>query len=164
LPREYVLARDVVVPAVVIGMLMIEGAATAIESLSAGVAAAGPALTADGLLATGAGSTGAAGGGVVVYRALDSTGRVIYVGITNDVARRSAKHLRVSGIRIRAIPGLENLSRINARGVEQALINLHGLMKNGGTLMNKINSISPQNPVYEEAVQHGTELLKGAGG
>ena len=41
---------------------------------------------------------------------------------------------------------MKNLSREDARAVEQALIEIHGLSKNGGTLMNRINSIARSNP------------------
>ena len=37
-----------------------------------------------------------------------------------------------------------NLSRIQARIIEQRLINYYGIGNNGGTLFNKINSISPR--------------------
>ena len=47
--------------------------------------------------------------------------------------------------------------------VEQALIEIHGLGKNGGTLLNRINSISPTNPVYSSQLQRGYELLKSIG-
>jgi hypothetical protein len=55
---------------------------------------------------------------------------------------------------------MDNLTRSQARAVEQALIELHGLESNGGTLINKINSISPSNPVYQSAVQYGQEMLR----
>jgi hypothetical protein len=159
-------------------------AATTTAVIVATAGAAAPALTGKGLLVAGAdglgklaasetilgaASTGAAGGGAAVYRALDAGKQTVYVGVTNDFARRGAEHLRTTGIRIESIPGLDNLTRIQARGVEQALINLHGLAKNGGTLLNKINSIATHNPVYQSAVQFGKEMLKsvnypGAGG
>ena len=50
-----------------------------------------------------------------------------------------------------------------ARGVEQALMEHHGLAKNGGTLLNKINSIAKTNPIYEEAVDFGRRVLKEIG-
>ena len=58
---------------------------------------------------------------------------------------------------------MTRLSRPDARSVEQALIELHGLAKNGGTLMNMINSISKNNPIYGESLQRGYELLKSIG-
>jgi hypothetical protein len=49
------------------------------------------------------------------------------------------------------IRGLDNLSRADARAVEQTLTDYHGLGKDGGTLINKINSISPvKNPTKYE--------------
>ncbi len=58
---------------------------------------------------------------------------------------------------------MQGLSRADARAVEQALIEIHGLGKNGGTLLNKINSISPTNPAYGSQLQRGYELLKTVG-
>jgi filamentous hemagglutinin len=46
------------------------------------------------------------------------------------------------------------------RAVEQALIKSHGLSKNGGTLINKINSISVNNPIYRNSINRGMELLQ----
>lgn len=86
-----------------------------------------------------------------------------YVGITNNLERRAAEHLNSKGIAIDAIPGLSNLSRSDARAVEQVLIELHGLGKNGGTLINRINSISTKNPVYKESLLRGAEILKQVG-
>ena len=98
----------------------------------------------------------------VVYRAVSAiTGEVEYVGITNNFARRAATHLRKRGLRIR--PLLEGLSRADARAVEQVLIEIHGLMKNGGTLVNKINSIARTNPSYAQQLSRGLELLRGIG-
>lgn len=101
------------------------------------------------------------GGGNVVYRSVDAAGSVNYVGITNNLARRSAEHLRTKGIQIEKLMG--NLSRSDARAVEQALIEIHGLGKHGGTLLNKINSISPNNPVYASQLARGHALLKSIG-
>ncbi len=86
-----------------------------------------------------------------------------YYGITNDFARRVGEHLSQKGITIEAIPGLNNLTKIDARGVEQVLIESAGLQSQGGTLINKINSISTNNPIYEEAVKVGSQLLKSVG-
>jgi len=86
---------------------------------------------------------------------------VTYAGITNNVARRSAEQLASKGIEI--TPLMNGLSRSDARAVEQALIEIHGLNKNGGTLMNKINSISKTNPNYAKQLNRGLELLQGIG-
>ena len=66
------------------------------------------------------------------------------------------------------VPGLSTelaggLTRQGARSVEQALIEHHGLAKNGGTLENKINSISPQGSGFREAVAIGVQVLHGLG-
>ncbi|GAB5411026.1 MAG: hypothetical protein ChlgKO_01400 [Chlamydiales bacterium] len=97
----------------------------------------------------------------MVYRSVDpKTGKTQYVGITNNIDRRAAQHLKKKGIRIKPIPGMKNLSKTQARGVEQALIEHHGLGKSGGALLNKINSISTKNPKYGAALRGGKELLK----
>ena len=54
-------------------------------------------------------------------------------------------------------------SRPDARAVEQALIEIHGLGKNGGTLTNMINSIAKSNPTYGTQLERGYELLKSIG-
>jgi len=89
--------------------------------------------------------------------------RVIYVGITNNFAVRAATHLRKKGINIEEIPGLSNLSRYDARAIEQTLIETYGLGKNGGSLINRINSISQKNPIYGESLKRGYELLQTVG-
>jgi filamentous hemagglutinin len=100
------------------------------------------------------------GGKTCVYSCVIN-GTTRYVGITDDVARRGAEHLAQKGIEIEAISGLKNLSRVDARAVEQTLINYYGLGGNGGTLLNKINSISAtKNPTaYEQALIRGKEIL-----
>jgi RHS repeat-associated protein len=109
---------------------------------------------------TGIGEEGIAAKGVTsVYTAVEN-GAVKYVGITDNLSARAAAHLSEKGIVIDEIPGLSGLSRSDARSVEQVLIEKYGLGKNGGSLLNKINSISKDNPIYEDAIQRGTELLK----
>ena len=101
-------------------------------------------------------------GGHFVYQAV-SEGRVIYVGITTNLERRAAQHLAKKAISISPIPGLSGLSKLEARSVEQVLIELHGIQKQGGTLLNKINSIAKTNPKYAEALKTGQRLLRAAG-
>lgn len=52
------------------------------------------------------------------------------------------------------------LSRADARAVEQVLIEKWGLQKNGGRLVNKINSIADSNPAYRDALKRGQEILR----
>jgi hypothetical protein len=99
----------------------------------------------------------------LVYCSRSASEETQYVGITNNLERRAGQHLRGAGIGIQAIPGLGGLSRADARAVEQALIEFHGLGKNGGTLLNRINSIARTNPAYAGAMARGTELLVKAG-
>ncbi len=97
-------------------------------------------------------------GGNTVYWAIVN-GVPTYVGITNDFTRRAYEHAVTKGIDIQKISGLESLSRVDARAVEQVLIERFGL----SNLLNQINSISPSNPVYQDALQRGTEILKAVG-
>ncbi|WP_305306844.1 RHS repeat-associated core domain-containing protein [Brevundimonas sp.] len=98
-------------------------------------------------------------GAYTVYRSIDDAGSVNYVGITNSVARRIAEQSRGLGIRIRPIPGLTGLTASQARGAEQALIELYGLGRNGGQLINRINSIARSNPTYAESLANGVGVL-----
>jgi hypothetical protein len=82
-----------------------------------------------------------------------------YYGITNDFARRSAEQLRALGGQIERIAGLTQLSRSDARAVEQVLIEYTGLPN----LLNKINSIAQSNPIYPGAIERGNEILRSIG-
>jgi hypothetical protein len=96
-----------------------------------------------------------------VYQSANKeTGEVDYVGITNDMRRRAAEHARTKDIKIEKIKGLEGLSTSDAKAVEQTLIEFYQLGKNGGSLLNKINSMGPSNPNYASALKRGMELLK----
>ena len=121
-----------------------------------------PLLLTDGT--KGAGEVASIGGKTCVYNCVVD-GVTRYVGITDDIVKRGQAHLREKGITIDRIEGLQNLSRADARAVEQTLIDYHGLGKDGGTLINKINSISSvKNPTkYEQGLIRGAELLKKAG-
>ncbi|ELM3645112.1 RHS repeat-associated core domain-containing protein [Flavobacterium psychrophilum] len=96
----------------------------------------------------------------IVYHSIEG-GITKYVGITNNFARREAEHLAKKGIKIE--PLMQGLTRTDARAVEQALIEINGLSKNGGTLKNIINSISKLNPKYSQQLERGYELLKSIG-
>jgi RHS repeat-associated protein len=76
-----------------------------------------------------------------------------YVGITSRMAAREAEH----GEPLVKVVG--DLTRKQARGVEQAIIDQKGLVN----LTNKINSIAKTNPIYQEAVQFGRQLLQSIG-
>lgn len=47
--------------------------------------------------------------------------------------------------------------------MEQALIEIYGLRKNGGSLANRINSIARTNPDFAKQLLRGQELLKKVG-
>jgi hypothetical protein len=88
----------------------------------------------------------AAEGSYLVYEGIGKEG-VRYIGITSrDIAERAMEHMAdplKAGLRFVPIKGLENLSKQAARVAEQRLINYYGLQKNGGVLINRINSIAP---------------------
>lgn len=96
-------------------------------------------------------AVGAAESGTnLVYQGFDKAGVVRYVGITEREATvRFGEHLSSgtakSLLRYEVVPSATNLSRAGARVGEQTLINQYGLQKNGGLLLNKINSIAPKN-------------------
>ena len=94
-----------------------------------------------------------------VYRSVNEAGDVQYVGITNNLGRRATEH--AGRFRIQEVVG--GLSRADARAVEQAPIEQHGLLRNGGTLLNRINSIAGSNPIYSDAWQIGKDILSGIG-
>ena len=81
--------------------------------------------------------------------------------MTKSFPRRYAEHAREKGIRIVELMG--DLTRDAARGVEQALIDIHKLGKDGGTLTNKINSIATTNPKYKDLTEQGLKILKQLG-
>lgn len=83
-------------------------------------------------------------------------------GRADDIVKRGQAHLRQKGVVIEGVPGLQNLSCVDARAVEQTLISYHGLGKDGGTLINKINSISSVKAQVkcEQVLIPGVELLK----
>ena len=87
----------------------------------------------------------------VVYQGIDGAGVVRYIGITKRAPTiRFAEHYNSLGtgkelLDYRIIEGATGLMRTQARIWEQTLINIHGLGKNGGALLNEINSIAPKN-------------------
>lgn len=71
------------------------------------------------------------------------------------------QHMKAMGIQI--YPLVSGLTRSAARAVEQALINIHGMGKSGGTLLNKINSIAKTNPTYAQQLLRGYRILQKIG-
>jgi hypothetical protein len=96
-----------------------------------------------------------------VYRSVAGE-NVKYVGITNNFERRAAEHL-ASARKLVIDPIMKVSSRADARAVEQALIHKYGLAKDGGRLLNLINSISPLKQTYQQQLLRGYELLNSIG-
>ncbi len=86
----------------------------------------------------------------LVYQGFNAAGEIKYVGITKRAASvRFGEHLNSVGtgkelLRYEVIDGATGLSRNAARVMEQTMINQYGLQKNGGILLNQINSIAPK--------------------
>ena len=83
-----------------------------------------------------------------VYVGVDENGAVRYVGITErEPIQRFLEHLNSGTSResltYHKLDGTGSLSRLQARIIEQRLINAYGMSKNGGQLINEINSIKP---------------------
>jgi hypothetical protein len=95
-------------------------------------------------------ATATAAGSYSVYLGYETVGAVRilrYVGITmQNPMSRFAQHLSSGTVRANlsydVIQGTGSLTKIQARIIEQTYINTYGLMKNGGQLYNKINSIA----------------------
>ena len=98
-------------------------------------------------------------GEIKVYTSTDGKGNVQYVGITNCIKRRAGEHFATKKIFIEEIKNL-SLSDFDARAVEQFLIEYYKLGKYGGTLINRINSIATNNPIYESSIKRAAEILK----
>ncbi len=108
----------------------------------------------------------AAEANVLVYLSFNAKQLVQYVGITNNFAIRAAAHLTSKGIDIVKIRGLGDLTRTQARAVEQVLIEYYGLggkAGQSGQLLNRINSISSSREIYKNSLKEGLELLQQAG-
>jgi RHS repeat-associated protein len=115
--------------------------------------------TVRGLLSRVGSKTAIEGGEYIVYRSVNPITKLVdYVGITKDFAKRETAHLVQKGIQIEQY--ITGLSKAEARAVEQVLIESHGMFKNGGALLNRINSIAKSNPIYESAISRGKEILK----
>lgn len=97
----------------------------------------------------GANAVQAGEGTYSVYQGFDAANNIRYVGITSrNPLVRFVEHLNSMGqrstLRYEVIEGASKLTKEQAKILEQTLINQYGLQKNGGQLINKINSIAPQ--------------------
>ena len=96
-----------------------------------------------------------------VYMGLDKISGKPYVGRTSrDLAKRMSEHAKSKTnprlFDLDEMVFLGGLTKNEARGLEQALINKKGT----NILANRINGISQSNPVYNELVELGEALLK----
>lgn len=98
--------------------------------------------------------TGKTADNYTIYGGFDAFGAIRYVGITcRDIAMRAGEHLNSldpirSSLTYKPLHIVGDL--LTARGSEQAYIDAYGMVKEGGQLVNKINSISPNNPVLSQ--------------
>ena len=96
-----------------------------------------------------------------VYRSVNrKTGEVEYVGATRNFPLRRYYWARIRGYDVQRLNRLGDLTWSEARGVEQVLIEHHGLGRFGGTLANRIFSIGIRNPRYAELLRVGRDLLR----
>jgi len=96
--------------------------------------------------------------GVWVYRVVKD-GKVIYIGISGakSIARRIAVQSARFGVSPETVQRIIKMgTRLDARAVEQVLIESHGLQN----LENKINSIARSSSIYDSAKQLGQEILE----
>jgi hypothetical protein len=95
-----------------------------------------------------------------VYRQVVG-GQTRYVGISDVFGQRVQAHARM-GRNVKEIPGLTNLTRRQARAMEQVLIDTFSLNRAGGPLSNQINSISPKNRhLYQNEINWALSMLPG---
>lgn len=84
-----------------------------------------------------------------VYEGYDTNGSVRYVGMTGrDPQIRFTEHARAVGsgrdvLNYRVVK--DGLTKMDARFLEESKILQHGMMKDGGALLNKVHSIAPSN-------------------
>ncbi len=87
------------------------------------------------------------GGPYSVYEGRDGNGDLRYAGITKqDPQARFNQHGRATGSGREDLdysPRYSNFSEYGAHKMEQSYIDKYGMQKNGGQLLNKVNSISP---------------------
>jgi len=97
-----------------------------------------------------------------VYLGTDDESTLNYVGITKRAPEeRFQEHQNAIGSGRETLnysTEYSNLSEFDAHYVEQSYINEYGLQKNGGQLVNKINSISPQNLAGTMSVSTAAQL------
>lgn len=87
---------------------------------------------------------------VNVYKGFDAAGSDVYVGVTNNLARRQGEWgntLRIDQIH-------EGLTRNQARAIEQVII------EQNPNYLNKINSISLSNPNYQQAIDWANTFME----
>jgi len=93
--------------------------------------------------------------GMDVYGGFDASETLRYVGRTcRDVAQRTIEHLSSSdpvkaNLDYRLLHKIPDI--LTDKGSEQTYIDTYGLVKDGGQLVNKINSVSPNNPILSQA-------------
>lgn len=98
------------------------------------------------------------GGASKVYGLVDETGEVRYIGqTTNEIARSAYWKAKFPNLSFK--PMAENLTKTEADGLEQLLIEGHGGASgysNAGSLINKINN---NNPYYSQATNAARRIL-----
>lgn len=97
-----------------------------------------------------------------VYVSRDAQGNINYVGITDNIHKRTMQH-KYAGKGIVPEEVISGISRKDARGIEQVLIDMYGhcIKENGATnLLNKINSIARNNTAMNPFIDIGTKVFE----
>ena len=103
-----------------------------------------------------------------VYVGKNADEVIEYVGITmRNPVTRAQEHLQTIGSGrelLKYTTQLTDLAKNEARQIEQSVINFFGMQKNGGQLLNKINSIAPQKqiPIVGSIVSKVQSILTSA--
>jgi RHS repeat-associated protein len=110
------------------------------------------------------------------YVVRNAKGEVVYVGITKQpIEDRQAQHREdparanwvLEPVATNAKGEPLNLTHDQVKGIEQGLIDHYGLKKDDGKLVNKINSMSDENPKLDKRLKAGDpyvdEFLEGEG-
>ncbi|WP_375569175.1 hypothetical protein ABWH93_15120 [Seohaeicola saemankumensis] len=124
------------------------GKATSAAAAPAATTASVAIASARGMTQTEMQETQGAVAPVVVY-GLAVAGRIAYVGITNNLARRTAQHAATRSFDSVVRLG-SSTTRNGARVIEQNNINRFNTINRG---WNRINSISPRNPLSSRVTQ-----------
>lgn len=89
-----------------------------------------------------------------VYRLIDTTGKTVYVGRTNNIKRREQEHKRSKSRQLyKMIPIEENLSYEDSRVLEEISIRYYKTLNTSDVGCNRRHGLSEYHPLYKENIQ-----------